>query len=68
MPSILHAAAGTTSTHMILPPRRKDVAAATLEARFPTLAHPEAVTMSRWSRAVKAMMRKVPVPGPTMPS
>ena len=65
---MLHRAAGITRAHITFPPRMKDTAAATLEARFPTLAQPEAVTISMDSRAVKAMIMKVPVPGPTMPS
>ena len=39
-----------------------------LEAKFETLAHPEAVTNSSPNRLEKAKIKKVPVPGPIKPS
>ena len=65
---MLQAAAGSTMDHITCPPRMNATAEATLEATFATLAEPEAVTMSMCSRAVKAIISRVPVPGPTMPS
>ena len=58
----------TTRAQKILPLRRNITAEATLEAKFPILAQPEAVMRSMDNATVKAMIMKVPVPGPTRPS
>jgi hypothetical protein len=68
LPSTQQQVAGSTSFHITWPPAIHTAALATLEARFATLAQPDAVSKSMPSTSVNAMIRKVPVPGPMSPS
>ena len=68
MPAAPHTAAGITTANITLPFKIHTTADAMLEARLATLAQPVEVSRSKPSTAVKASIRKVPVPGPTSPS
>src|SRR5690606_16168132 len=67
-PARLNTAISAASCQSTAPCQANMASAPALVQQLTILAVAEAVTRSRWSRAVSASTRKVPVPGPTSPS
>ena len=67
-PKALHTAIGKAIAHMIFPLSRKKQIEPKLVARFTNLALADAFRKSKPSMLIKAIMRKLPAPGPIKPS
>ncbi len=67
-PKVLQAAMGNAASQIIFPFIIKSVIEPKLVARFTILAWADACKKSKPSKAMKARIKKLPVPGPIKPS